>query len=328
MSETAAPAGYDAMVSSAAAYTPAAHGQFEVSGPDAHAYVNRVCTVDISRVPPGRFADALLLRDDATILARVTVYRFDDLVMLLVDGDSRAAAWSYLVDRKRGNVRLRDISDDVAVVAVRGPAAKGRLATLLEPVPESPGDLRRARLAGVDVFAARATRLGPDGLDLYCRARDVTSLRSAIERLGVPFVGADTWSLVRLEWGILRIGTEVAAEDTPVEAGMEELVAQGKGAPFPGEVALANRHRSGALKVLIGFTTEGDTAPPVGSEVQVNNRTVDRVRSSAVSPRAGVIGITAVPRGSDVAGTPIRIVAADREWDATLKRPPFVERGG
>ena len=320
--------GYDAMVDAAAGYAPASHGQFEVSGADAHAFVNRVCTVDITKVPPGRFADALLLRDDATIIARVTVYRFADLVMLLVEGDLRAAAWSYLVDHKRGNVRLRDISDDVAVIAVRGPASASRLATLLEPVPDSPGDLRRARLAGVDVFAARATQHGPDGVDLYCRSRDVASLRGAIEQLDVPFVDADTWGLVRLEWGLPRVGVEIDPEDTPLEAGLEDLVAQGKGAPFPGEVALGNRRQSGPLKQLTGFTVAGHEAPPVGCEVQLNGRAVDRVRSSAVSPRAGVIGMTAVPKGTDLGGTPIRIVAADREWQGQLKRPPFVERQG
>lgn len=321
-------AGYQALTAAAAAYTAPALGQFEVSGPDAHAFVNRVCTVDISKLPPGRFADALLLRDDATILGRITVYRFADLVMLLVDGEFRTTAWDYLVARKRGNVRLRDISDDVAVVAVRGPAAAGRLATLLDPVPESPGDLRRSRCAGVDVFAARATRHGPDGLDLYCRSRDLDSLRNAIGHLAIPFVDQATWNLVRLEWGIPRIGVEIDADDTPIEAGLEELVAQGKGAPFPGEVALANRHRSGAIKVLTGFVVAGDDRPPVGAEVQLNGRAIDRVRSVGVSPRAGVIGMTAVPKDADLGGTAIRIVAGDREWDGMLRRPPFVERGG
>jgi glycine cleavage system aminomethyltransferase T len=319
-------AGYDALTSAAAAYATASLGQFEVSGLDAHAFVNRACTVDISALPPGRFADALMLRDDASILGRLTVYRFADLVMLLVDGDFHRAAWTYLVERKRGNVRLRDISDEVAVVAVRGPAAAGRLATLLEPVPESPGDLRRARLAGVDVFAARATLDGPDGVDCYCRSRDLESLRSSIGRLGIPFIDAATWNMIRLEWGMARVGIEIDPQDTPLEAGLDALVAQGKGAPFPGEVALANRRRSGPFKVLTGFTVAGHEAPPAGSEVQLNGRTVDRVRSSGVSPRAGVIGLTAVPQGSDASGTPIRIVAADRHWDGTLARPPFVER--
>ncbi len=320
------PAGYDALTNGAAAWTSATLGQFEVSGADAHAFVNRVTTVDITAVPPGRFADALMLHDDASILGRVTIYRFADLVMLLVEGDFRAEAWSYLVARKRGTVRLRDISDDVAVVSVRGPASAARLGTLLEPVPQEPNDLLRARLGGVDVFAARAGQQGPDGVDLYCRARDLESLRGAIARLAIPFVDDATWQLVRLEWGVPRVGTEIQPEDTPIEAGLDGLVAQGKGAPFPGEQALDTRRRGGALKRLVGFKVSGHDVPPPGAEVQLAGRTVDRVRSSALSPRLGAIGITAVPSGSDVTGTPVRIVARDREWEGTLKRLPFVGR--
>jgi aminomethyltransferase len=320
------PAGYQALTTAAAAWSSDALGQFEVSGADAHAFVNRVTTVDISKLPPGRFADALFLRDDASILGRVTVYRFEDLVMLLVDDAIRLAAWEYLVARKRGNVRLRDISADVAVVSVRGPAAAARLATLLDPVPAAPGDLRRARCAGVDVFAARGDRFGPDGLDLYCRARDVHSLRSAIASLGIPFVDEEVLDLARLEWGVPRVGIEIDEADSPLESGLDHLVAQGKGAPFPGEVALANRRRTGAFKVLTGVEIAGDDLPPVGAEVHLNGRAVDRLRSVARSPRAGVIGMTAVPRGSDAGGSPVRIVAGTRSWDAILVRPPFVER--
>ncbi len=248
--------------------------------------------------------------------------------MLLVPGHVRKVAWDYIVKRKRGTVRLRDISDDVAVVSVRGPAAAGRLATLLEPIPEEANDLIRARLAGVDVFAARAGRHGPDGLDLYCRSRDLDSLRGAIGRLAIPFVDDATWELLRLEWGVARVGVEIGDDDTPVEAALEELVAQGKGAPFPGEVALEARRRSGPLKRLVGFTVAGHEAPPAGCEVQLNGRAVDRVRSVGISPRAGIIGMTAVPSGSDQSGTALRIVAPDRQWDATVVHPPFVTREG
>lgn len=319
---------YDAITNAAAAWTSTALGQFEVSGADAHAFVNRVTTVDISAVPPGCCADALLLRDDASILGRVTVYRFADLVMLLVPGHTRAAAWDYIVQRKRGTVRLRDISDDVAVVSVRGPTAAARLGTLLDPVPAEANDLVRSRLAGVDVFAARAGRHGPDGIDLYCRARDVDALRRSIAQLAIPFVADATWELVRLEWGIARVGVEIEAGDTPVEAGLESLVAQGKGAPFPGEQALEARRRSGPLKRLVGFAVAGPEAPPVDAEVRVNGRSVDRVRSVGVSPRAGVIGMTAVPRGSDQGGVALEIVAGERRWEGQVVRPPFVARAG
>ncbi|MCA9721839.1 MAG: glycine cleavage T C-terminal barrel domain-containing protein [Gemmatimonadales bacterium] len=315
---------YEALTAAAAAWAPTSVGQFEVSGADAHAFVNRICTVDIARVPPGRFAHGLFLRDDATILGRVTVYRFGDVVMLLVDGAQRAELWEFIVQRKRGTVRLRDISESVAAVVVRGPAAAARIGTLLEPVPSQAGDLVTARLAGVDVFAARTTSDGPDGIDLYCRARDLDSLTGALGRLAIPFVSNETWALARLEWGVARVGIEVGTDDTPVEAALEGLVATAKGAPFPGEVALATRQRAGALKRLVGFRVPGASVPPIGAAVHVNDRLVDRVRSAAHSPRFGVIGMTAVPVGADAGGTPLVITADGTSWEGEVVRPPFV----
>jgi aminomethyltransferase len=321
-------AAYDALTTAAGAWVADGFGQFEVTGPDANAFVNRVTTADLSELPPGRFVHALLLRDDASILARVTIYRFPDRTMLLVDRVARTAAWNEIVARKRGNVRLRDISEDIGLAAVRGPAAAGRLASLLEPVPATPGDVTNARFAGVDVFAARATAEGADGVDLYCRRRDLPSLRQAMERLAIPVVDDGTWALHRLEWGTPAIGVEIDADDTPVEAGLEALVVQGKGAPYPGEMAYAERRRTGGLRRLVGFTVAGDVPPPEGAEVRTNDRAVDRVRAVGVSPRAGIIGMTAVPVGADLIGTALEIVSGDQRWDAVVARRPFVARAG
>ena len=284
-----------AIVGAAGSWTATALGHFEVTGPDAHAFVNRVATADLSTLAPGRFAHALLLRDDATILDRVTVYRFPDRVMLLVDAGQKEAAWEHIVARKRGNVRLRDISEEVGVVAVRGGAVAAKLSPVLTPFPAEPGDVITARFAGVDVFAARATLDGPDGVDLYCRTRDIESLEWALGRAGVLAVSDETWKLLRLEWGMPTVGLEIDPGDTPVEAGLEHLVAEGKGAPFPGETALVARRRAGAIKRLVGFRMDGDMLPPLHARVRVAGHMVDRVRSIDLSPRVGIIGMTSVP---------------------------------
>lgn len=319
---------YDALISQAAAWAPTAVGQFEVSGPDAHAFVNRICTVDISRVPPGRFAHGLFLRDDASIQGRVTVYRFGDVVMLLVDERKRVELWERIVAEKRGNVRLRDISPDIAAIVVRGPTAATRIATLLAPMPLHAGDLVTGRLAGVDVFAARTTSDGPDGIDLYCRTRDIDALRQAIGTLGMPFVSNDTWELARLEWGVARVGIEIGPNDTPVEASLQALVATDKGVSFPGEKAFASRVRTGALKRLVGFVLAGDTVPPLDAKLSINDRVVDRVRSVRRSPRFGIIGMTAVPVGADVAGTPVVVTSGVDRWEGQIVLPPFVGTSG
>jgi aminomethyltransferase len=315
---------YIALTAATAAWTTSDLGQFEVSGPDAGAFVNRVATADLSALPSGRFVHALLLRDDATILARVTVYRFDEMVMLLVDGAARAEAWQYLVQRKRGTVRLRDISDYVAVIAVRGPRTVAQLTTELFPMPQRSGDISRARLGNIDVFAARTTADGPDGFDLYCRGRDLPTLGDTLARLGVALVDVDTWHIVRLELGVARLGIEIDPSDTPVEAALESLVVQHKGAAFPGEVAYAERLRTGPLRKLVGFTVAGSDAPPVGATVHAAGRAVDRIRSIGTSPRFGIIGMTAVPLGADAVGTPLVIGSNGQEWQAVVAKVPFV----
>lgn len=316
------------LVAGAASWVAGGLGQFEVTGPDAHAFVNRVVTADISLLAPGHFVHSLLLRDDASILDRVTVYRFPDRLMLLVDAGYRETAWNHIVDRKRGNLRLRDISDDITLIGIRGATSAAQLAPLLAPFPAEPGQVMSARLAGVDVFAARTTLDGPDGFDLYCRTRDRVSLESSLVRAGVTEVGTEAWQLLRIEWGIATVGVEIDPDDTPVEAGLEQLVAEGKGAPFPGETALAARRRAGAIKRLIGFRVHGDDVPPVGASVRVAGLMVDRVRSVVRSPRAGVIGMTAVPTTADAPGTALVIEDGEQSWTAEVVRRPFVFREG
>jgi aminomethyltransferase len=318
--------GYRALTSSAASWSPRSIGQFEVAGADGHAYVNRIATADLSLLEPGHFVHSLLLRDDATILDRVTIYQFPERVMLLVDAPQREAVWDHIVSRKRGNVRLRDISDDMALVTVRGPASLVRLAPLLAPLPAEPGAIVNGRLAGIDVFAARATIDGPEGIDLYCRARDSASLQRTLLNGGVIVATDDDWRLFALEWGVASVGGEIDTGDTPVEAGLERLVAEGKGAPFPGETALAARRRTGALKRLVGFHLMGDPAPPAAARVSVAGVMVDRVRSIGRSPRVGIIGTAAVPTSADALGTSLVIHAGDRTWTATVVHRPFVTR--
>lgn len=317
-----------ALVSGAGCLAADGLGQFEVTGPDAHAFVNRVATLDVSLLSPGRFAHALILRDDAAILDRVTVYRFPDRIMLLVDAQFRHAAWDYIVARKRGNVRLRDISDDVGLITVRGPATAIRVAALMDAVPVEPGDVETSRFAGVDVFAGRATLDGPDGIDFFCRKRDRDSLETGLRHAGVYPVISEAWELLRLEWGVARVGIEIDSDDTPVEAGLEHLVAEMKGAPFPGETALASRRRSGAMKRLVGFRAHGSELPTIGARVTVAGLMTDRVRSVGRSPRVGIIGMTAVPTSATTPGTPLHFEGGSQSWTGEVVRRPFVSRGG
>src|SRR2546422_4327621 len=104
-------------------------GEFEVTGPDRNAFVQRVTCNDVGALKPGQAQYSAILTDQGTFVDDCLVYRFADRLMLVVNAANIAADWAHVVAQKRGaNVRLRDISDATALLAVQGPEAEALLA--------------------------------------------------------------------------------------------------------------------------------------------------------------------------------------------------------
>src|SRR5213083_1529779 len=106
-------------------------GEFEITGPDRNAFVQRVTCNDVGSLKAGQAQYSAILTDQGTFVDDCLVYRFADRLMLVVNAANIAADWEHIVAQKRGaNVRLRDISDATALLAVQGPEAEALLAPL------------------------------------------------------------------------------------------------------------------------------------------------------------------------------------------------------
>src|SRR5436853_6914937 len=106
-------------------------GEFEVTGPDRNAFVQRATCNDVGALKPGQAQYSALLTDRGTFLDDCLVYRFEDRLMLVVNAANIAQDWDHIVAQKRGaNVRLRDISAATAWLAVQGPEAETLVAPL------------------------------------------------------------------------------------------------------------------------------------------------------------------------------------------------------
>ena len=89
-------------------------GEFEVTGPDRNAFVNRLTCNDVSALAEGQAQYSAFLTEDGTFIDDCLVYRFDDRIMLVVNASNIKADWEHIVAKKQGiNVRLKDISDDM-----------------------------------------------------------------------------------------------------------------------------------------------------------------------------------------------------------------------
>ncbi len=306
-------------------------GEFEVTGPDRNAFVNRVTCNDVAALPSGGVQYSAILTREGTFVDDCTVYRFDDKLMIVVNASNREKAWKHIVNLKAGaNVRLRDISDEIGLLALQGPRAQATL----QPLTEIKLDrveyyhFTTGRVAGVDCFVSRTGYTGEDGFELYCRASDTETLWAALTGAGATPIGLGARDSLRLEMAYALYGNEIDDTITPLEAGLGWIVKLDKGAPFTGAEALRAQKERGVTRRMVGFRTEGRAFPRHGYPVYFDGRQVDIVRSGTVSPSLGYgVGTTYLPAGNTKAGTKFEIEIRGQKVPAEVVSRPFYTKG-
>src|SRR5713101_7721503 len=305
-------------------------GEFEVTGPDRNAFVQRITCNDVGALRPGQAQYTALLTERGTFLDDCVVYRFDDRVMIVVNAANIEKDWEHVVERKGGaNVRLKNVSDETGLLAVQGPGAEALIAPLtslgVAMIPYyhfAPG-----QVAGVECFLSRTGYTGEDGFELYCRAADAENLWHALVGAGrAEPVGLGARDTLRLEAGLPLYGNDIDDTTTPYEAGLAFIVKLDKGSPFTGLEALKRQTPAGVKRRLVGFKmSEPKTVARPGFAVLLDGSQVDIVRSGTVTPTVNAaIGTTYLPADRAKPGTTIEIDVRGKRVAAETVKLPFV----
>ena len=305
-------------------------GEFEITGPDRNAFVQRVTSNDVSALKPGQAQYSGILTKQGTFVDDCLVYRFEDKLMMVVNAANIQKDWDHIIAQKGGaNVRLRDISDETALLAVQGPKAEallGQLTTLgIGMIPYY--HFAQGKVAGVQCFVSRTGYTGEDGFELYCRAGDAETLWHALVGAGrAEPVGLGARDTLRLEAGLPLYGNDIDDTTTPYEAGLAFIVKLDKGAPFTGMEVLKQQKLDGVKRKLVGFKlTEPKTVARPGFPVFLDGTQVHVVRSGTVTPTVNAgIGTTYLPKDSAKAGVKIEIDIRGKRVAAEVVQMPFV----
>ena len=306
-------------------------GEFEITGPDRNAFVNRVTCNDVGALEAGHVQYSGILTDQGTFVDDCTVYRFEDKLMIVVNASNIARAWDHIVAHKGGaNVRLKDISDEVGLLAVQGPGSQA----LLQPLTDTPLDdigyyrFAVGKIAGAQCFISRTGYTGEDGFELYCRDRDTIVVWQALIDAGAKPIGLGARDSLRLEMGYALYGNDIDDTLTPLEAGLGWIVKLDKGSPFMGDNALRAQKKRGVTRKLVGFRLDGRGIPRHGYPVHVGEREVDVVRSGTMSPSLGQpIGTTYLPADAAKVGTRFEVEIRGERIPAEVVKRPFYTKG-
>ena len=307
-------------------------GEFEISGPDRNALVNRVTCNDVSALKAGDVQYSAILTPEGTFIDDCTVYRFEDKLMVVVNASNIDRAWDHIVSQKQGaNVRLKNISDDVGLLALQGPAAEA-IMQLETNMPLGVIDyytFRPGTVAGADCFISRTGYTGEDGFELYCRSADTEKLWRGLtgEGKAVP-CGLGARDILRLEMAYALYGNEIDDTITPLEAGLGWIVKLDKGSPFVGDTALRQQKAAGVTRRLVGFQLSEKAIARPGYPVYLDGKEIDKVRSGVMSPSVGAaIGTTFLPVDAAKIGTVFEIDCRGKRVSAEVVKRPFWKKG-
>ena len=307
--------------SDAAAFDVSHLGTVRLEGPDAKAALQAAFTNDLDKISPGRAQYTHLLDDaDGSVLDDIIVWWVDEERFDVMPNASNTA-------RVRRAVGGTDVTSERAVVALAGPSARRKLATV-SPEAASVGRFRVAPFVwrGVHCLAAGTGYTGEDGVECSIPASAAADFWESVCVAGFRPAGLGARDTLRLEAALPLHGHELGPGITPLQAGLAWVIAWDKAAGFPGRAALERERRAGVSRVLAGVIADGRQPPRAGATVVFDGKVVGEVTSGNFSPvMERGIGLALMEPSCEV-GAAVEVEARGRRVAATVCALPFVAK--
>ena len=332
--------------------------KYRVTGPDATRLVNRILARDIHKVKPGQVIYCCWCDEQGKVIDDGTVTRLEEDTYRWTAADP-SLRW-FTLNALGFDVRLEDISEKVAALAVQGPMS----ARLLHKLCAADiANLRYFRvtsseIAGVPLDISRTGYTGDLGYELWMPWERAVTVWDALMEAGREFdiqpAGMLALDVVRIEAGLLLIEVDYTSSKkalipaqsySPYEINLGRLVHLDKD-DFIGKAALVEEHRRGPARQLVGLELDWNDierrfeeiglapqVPALASRLAVpvyrDGRQVGKATSTTWSPiLKKMIALASVASAQAAAGTQLEVEltveAMRRRVGATVVPLPFL----
>jgi aminomethyltransferase len=295
-------------------------GQIETGGPQAHDLLQRLLSNDVRRIPEGGAQYALLCGEDGGILDDVFTYRLADDHFLTVTNASnheKDLAW-FRRHAADFDADVRDCIDEWAMLAVQGPAARDRVASLTDGRLPPRMHCCQRTVAGVPMLVAGTGYTGEDGVELLLAPDGAPPVWDALVAAGAQPTGLGARDTLRLEACFHLYGNDMDETRNPVEAGLGWACREDTG--FIGADAVRAAREAGPAERLVPFALTGEGIPRQGNPVVGGGV----VTSGTLSPCLGIgIGMGYLPAQRARPGETFEIDVRGRTRPAEVREKPL-----
>jgi aminomethyltransferase len=308
---------YNAIRNSAALIDISPLYKYKVTGKDATKFVNRVISRDINKVAIDQVIYCCWCDPEGKVIDDGTITRLAENEYRWTAADP-SLRW-FQQNALGLSVRIEDITEQVAALALQGPTSGRLLNAVAEATISNLKYFRvtRGKIAGVPVDISRTGYTGDLGFEIWMPWRDAVKVWDELNSKGKAFdihpAGMIALDIARIEAGLILIEVDYtsskkalidAQKFSPAEIGLGKLVDLKK-ETFVGREALGRQAKKGADRALVGLEINWNEVESL----------YDKVGMAPQVP--SMASRTAVPvyRGGRVVGK-----ATSTTWSPTLKK--------
>ncbi len=236
-----------------------AFSKFEITGTDAATLLDRLSA---NKLPnkDGGIRLTHMLTSLGGIECEMTITRLSPERFYLnssIMGELHDLDWLSQHILENEDVNVRDLTDELAILAVGGPSSRDIIQPLTETDLSTESfawlNAQEIDVAGVPCIALRVSYIGELGWELHHPIHSMLTLYDALVASGEPYglvhYGSYAMNEMRIEKGYKAWGSELTTEITPVEARIERFVDQSR--DFIGKEAVVARSKEQLSMVLV-----------------------------------------------------------------------------
>ncbi|MEC8923156.1 MAG: FAD-dependent oxidoreductase [Actinomycetota bacterium] len=236
-----------------------AFSKFEITGTDAATLLDRLSA---NKLPnkDGGIRLTHMLTSLGGIECEMTITRLSPERFYLnssILGELHDLDWLSQHILENEDVNVRDLTDELAILAVGGPSSRDIIQPLTETDLSTESfawlNAQEIDVAGVPCIALRVSYIGELGWELHHPIDSMLTLYDALVASGEPYglvhYGSYAMNEMRIEKGYKAWGSELTTEITPVEARIERFVDQSR--DFIGKEAVVARSKEQLSMVLV-----------------------------------------------------------------------------
>lgn len=320
-------------------------GLFDVShmaeilleGKDALKNANMLTTVFVDEMVNGQVKYSPMCNEHGGIVDDLMVYKMaDDKYLFVVNAANHEKDVAFMSAHISGDVKLTDISEDVAQLALQGPASEEILKKICpeKDIPQvyytfvEKGELTLQSGRKIEAIVSKTGYTGEDGYEIYCKPADAPELWNTLLAVGkdeglIP-CGLGARDTLRMEAAMPLYGHELNDDLTPKESGIGFFCKMDK-PDFIGKAAIEAKGAPTIKRVGLKITGRGIAREH--SDVYVNGEKVGHVTSGTHCPFIGqAIAMAYLPRSLSEVGQVVQIDVRGRMIDAEVVKLPFYKK--